>query len=80
MKAELKLQLDLDVCEDKELFQAISTDEHRKWKSVVWELNQHLRGLVKYCDDSYHEEYIKCADEIRSKIFELVNEENLTLD
>lgn len=53
-----------------------------KWKDVVFILDQDLRSIVKHGymgNREATEQEIEAADKLRSKLRELVNDENLNL-
>lgn len=80
MKAELKFEFDLDEPEDRLKLKELSTDQAAKLKIVLGDLAQYLRNIVKYSSDTVHDEYIKCADETRIKLFEFLNTYDLNID
>lgn len=80
MKAELKFLFDLDEPEERIKMNELAGDQSAGLKMVLWDLNQYLRGIVKYSPDTVHDEYVKCAEETRAKIYELLNERNLSID
>jgi hypothetical protein len=54
-----------------------------KWRLVVWELDQDLRGIVKhgyFGNREATEAEIKMADYCRTKLRELINDDGLNLD
>ena len=54
-----------------------------KWKSVVWELDQDLRGIVKhgyFGSREATEAEIEMADYCRTKLRELISDDGLNLD
>ena len=50
-----------------------------KWKMLVWDLDQYLRGELKYNDKLTGEAY-EAVDKIRETLYELKNESGLKLD
>jgi len=71
MKAILKF----DLPEENEEFEIASNGW--KYKSILWEFDNHLRSKIKYTDLN-DIEYDICT-KIREHLWELVNRENLTL-
>jgi hypothetical protein len=49
-----------------------------KWKAAVWEIDQHLRNIVKYGDVS--EKEYEQAENLRKAIREILNGYQLILD
>jgi hypothetical protein len=49
-----------------------------KWKAAVWEIDQHLRNIVKYGDVS--EKEFEQAENLRKAIREILNGYQLILD
>lgn len=47
---------------------------------VIWELNQFLRSKLKYESEKYTEEQLKIYSEIREKLFELREQNNVLKD
>lgn len=50
-----------------------------KWKLVAWDLNQKLRGYMRY-DESLTEDQYEIVEKIRGDLHELLNDYNLNLD
>lgn len=67
--------LEFNLPEESQEFE-IATKGHA-YKDVLWDLDQWLRGLVKYGDIS--PEKARVYDEVRGKLRDLLNEENLEL-
>jgi len=54
-----------------------------KWKSVVWDLDQELRSTVKHGYIGNKEatsEEVDAADKLRTKLREILEDNNLNLD
>jgi hypothetical protein len=54
-----------------------------KWKSVVWDLDQELRSTVKHGYIGNREatsEEVDAADNLRTKLREILEDNNLNLD
>jgi len=54
-----------------------------KWRLIVWDLDQELRGIVKHGHIGSREATsaeIKMADYVRTKLRQLVNDDGLNLD
>ena len=54
-----------------------------KWKSVIWELDQDLRGIVKhgyFGSREATEAEIEMADYCRTKLRQLISDDGLNLD
>lgn len=69
MKAILEFNLPE---ESAEYFQAINGGS---WEFVLFELDQHLRGLVKHGDDEALADF---AQGIRDRLYETMGEHNLS--
>ena len=50
-----------------------------KWKSVVWDLDQHLRSELKY-NEKLSTETDEAYQAIREKIREILNDSNLNIE
>ena len=75
----MKATLHFDHDERDELQDALDA---WKWKDAVHELDQYLRCIVKHGymgNREATEQEIEAADKLRSKLRELVNENNLNL-
>ena len=74
----MKATLEFD--DEQELLDAING---WKWKSVIWELDQDLRGIVKhgyFGSREATEAEIKMADYCRTKLRELISDDGLNLE
>jgi hypothetical protein len=74
----MKATLEFD--DEQELLDAING---WKWKSVIWELDQDLRGIVKhgyFGSREATEAEIEMADYCRTKLRELISDDGLNLD
>ncbi len=70
----------LEFDDEKDLRDAI---DGWKWKSVVWELDQDLRGIVKhgyFGSREATEAEIEMADYCRTKLRGLISDDGLNLD
>jgi hypothetical protein len=52
----------------------------RKMYSILWELDQWLRGNVKYSPESMSEDEIKAYEKCRQTLHELMLNENISFD
>jgi hypothetical protein len=50
-----------------------------KWKSVVWDLDQHLRSEIKY-NEKLSTETDEAYQAIREKIREILHDSNLNIE
>jgi len=73
MKAILEFNLD----EEREEFDFAINGS--KYHSVIWDLDNHLRGLIKYAPDNQSEDTYKALQETRDKLHQLLNEYNLEI-
>lgn len=48
------------------------------WKSVVWDIDQHLRSKIKYAD--LPDDQYKIYEDLREQLWQFVNENELTLN
>lgn len=76
-----KIILEFDSFEEKD--DARDALDGYKWKLVVWDLDQHLRSVVKY--GSYEnrqatEEEMNFADKLREEIRDILNGYGIDLD
>jgi hypothetical protein len=74
----MKATLEFD--EQDELMDAINGS---KWRLIVWELDQDLRGIVKhgyFGSREATEAEIEMADYCRTKLRELINDDGLNLE
>ena len=73
MKAIIKFNLPEEQ-EDFDMFNQSSA-----MYSVIWDLNQWLRGQTKYAPDNVSEDTIKAFYECQDKLNELLNENKIEL-
>jgi len=50
-----------------------------KWKSAMWELDQHLRSEIKY-NEQLPSEVAEAFEKLRDKIREILSDSNLTME
>ena len=50
-----------------------------KWKSAMWELDQHLRSEIKY-NEQLPSEVAEAFEKLRDKIREIISDNNLTME
>jgi len=50
-----------------------------KFSLVAYDLDQYLRGLIKYAPDTQSEDTYKALQETRDKLHQLLNEYNLEI-
>jgi hypothetical protein len=74
MKATLEFELPE---ESKQLGEALKVGEY---KCLLWDLDQWLRGILKYHDDSLSAIEFEAYQRVRSKIHEWSRERGLDLD
>jgi hypothetical protein len=72
--AELILKFNEDELED-----ARTALDGWKWKSSMWELDQWLRGEIKY-NEKLSEETDVAYQAVRDKIREILNDDNLNIE
>ena len=66
-----KILITLDALEIKQAMKASDM------LSVLWDLDEHLRSLIKYSEDGKLSE---AAEKIKDKFWELMNEHGISLD
>ena len=72
-----KVILEFDPVEDREEMETAINGW--KWKMLVWDLDQYLRGELKYNHTLTDPEY-KVLSDIRDKLHELKSDSGLNLD
>lgn len=74
--AEVWVRLDLEQEEDRDKLNFML----RGWmyRSVLWDLDQHLRAMIKYQDLT--EEQYNALQGVRDKLWELINEEGIDIE
>jgi hypothetical protein len=50
-----------------------------KWHSAIWKYDQYLRSHLKY-DEKLTEEQYKVYEQLRDKLWSVMNEHNLSFD
>jgi len=50
-----------------------------KWKSAMWELDQHLRSEIKY-NEQLPSEVAEAFEKLRDKIREIISDNNLQME
>lgn len=79
-----KIILEFDSCEEED--EARTALDGYKWKLAVWDIDQKLRGVVKYESSilEYSEKAsngeIQVADKLREEIREILDSYGLNLD
>ena len=74
----MKAILEFNLPEDRVDFELAS--ESSKMYSVLWNMDQWLRGQTKYAPDSMSEEKYKAFDECREQLHEFLNEHYINLE
>jgi len=72
-----KVTLEFDPMEEREDMEAAING--RKWKMLVWDLDQQLRKELKYNDKLIGEAY-EAVEKIRETLHELKSDAGLTMD
>lgn len=70
-----KIILEFDSNEEVE--EARTALDANKWKIVAWDLDQYLRGKIKYCPDN---EDPAAYETVREKLRDILEEYNLNLE
>lgn len=72
----MKALLEFNLPEDQEQFtEAVNGT---KWSCAVWEYDQYLRTQIKYNDNLSDDEH-KAFEQAREKLYEIMNENNLSI-
>ena len=71
----MKAKLEFNLPEENEEFQ-VAVDGWR-YKSIIWELDSFLRSKLKY--ENLQEKEYEIFDKVRSHLWELIKEENITI-
>jgi hypothetical protein len=74
----MQAQLIFNLPEDKEEFE-LATNA-RKMYSILWELDQWLRGNVKYPPELMSDDEIKAYEKCREILHELMLNQNISFD
>ncbi len=64
---------------EDELEDARTAIDGWKWKGAMWELDQWLRGEIKY-NEKLSEERYDAYEAVRDKIREILNDDNLNIE
>lgn len=51
-----------------------------KWYSVVWDIDQYLRGQTKHAPDDMPEEEYKALVRVREELYRIINENGVSFD
>ena len=73
-----KITIEFDLDEEREDME--SAINGWKWKMIVWDLDQHLRGQLKYNDHNLTEEAYDALEKTREHLRELMYDNGLKLD
>ena len=73
-----KIILEFDGVEEQD--DARTALDGLKWKMAMWELDQWLRGHIKYTPDEMSEEAYEAFEKCREKLHEIIADDNLSLD
>lgn len=74
----MKAILEFNLPEDNQDF-TLATNGTKFW-SVLWELDQSLRGKTKYAPDDLPQDKYDAYQEIRDELHELMSNHNVNLD
>ncbi len=69
-----KITIEFDSVEENE--DALNAMNANKWKNSFWELDQYYRSIYKYSEKG---EEIETAEQVREKIREILNDNELFL-
>lgn len=74
----MKATLEFNLPEDQQDFQ-MAVNATKFW-SVLYELDQELRSKTKYAPDDLPQDKYDAYQEVRDRMYELMNEYNISLD
>ena len=74
----MKAKLEFNLPDDQQAF-TLACNAMKFW-SVLYELDQDLRAKTKYAPDDLPQDKYDAYQEIRDTLYELMNEENISLD
>ena len=74
----MKATLNYELPDEQEEFQ--DAINGIKWKSAMWDLDQHLRGLIKHAPDSMDEMEHQAYKKVRSTLHEIVINHGINFD
>lgn len=74
----MKATLEFNLPEDNQDFQ-MAVNSMKFW-SVLYELDQELRSKTKYAPDDLPQDKYDAYQEVRDRMYELMNEYNISLD
>ena len=78
MKATLEFDLNDFDNDDRSSFQ--DAVNGTKWRLAMWELDQWLRSQTKYAPDDMSEDTYKALQSCRDKLYEILNQESLSME
>lgn len=74
----MKAKLEFNLPDDSHEFEMAI--KGAKMHSVLWEMDQWLRGNTKHAPDTMSDDTYKAYDLCRDKLRELMNEDNISFD
>jgi len=74
----MKAILEFNLPEDQDQFETAING--RKMYSILWELDQWLRGNVKYPPDHMSDDEIRAYEKCRKTLYELMLNENISFE
>lgn len=74
----MKATLEFNLPEDQQEFN-LATNGMNLW-NVLWDMDQYLRSHTKYAPDDMPQEKYDAYLEIRTKLMELMSDNNVSLD
>jgi hypothetical protein len=73
----MKASLEFDLPDDEEMF-TMASNAHRVYV-ILFQLDQYLRGRIKYAPDDEPHAVADAYEQVRDKLRELLNENNITI-
>jgi hypothetical protein len=74
----MKAKLEFNLPEDSVEFEMVTNAG--KMHSVIWDMNQWLRGKIKYVPDDMSDDKYEAYSEYREMLIKLITENNINLD
>ena len=74
----MKAILEFNLPDDDHEFEMATKGAH--FHSVLWEMDQYLRGKIKYAPDDMSDDTLKTFEESRSQLHEIMSSYNVSFD
>jgi hypothetical protein len=73
----MKASLEFDLPDDQDLF-TMASNAHSVY-SIIFQLDQYLRGQIKYAPDDELDAVVDAYQHTRDKLYQLLNEHNISI-